>query len=317
MVRNLECTQQRADANSCVNNHTPFTDPNGFTSTERRSLEKQSSVLRVAWWSRPDSTSHDGKNKTFFFTLWQQTISNTRQVVYTNVLTDTARQGIYRYFPGFAPMGYNVNTAIPNQTLPVATATASWVAVDYLGNPVAPPGNPNGTPYTSKLTCFSVFGNQKLDENGNMVPFTAADCPNGTAVIPSRRPRQVVSGILSSVGDSTGYIKGFLPRCRTPTFRRTDGLNLRNMRFAAPGRQHQFRQRTTDYGSQRKQQANQYQDRSQLQPEAQSRFQLYVSEGRQRWQRFRLGRWTIGLGTPETSCLYGQCDFNAVGADRQ
>jgi hypothetical protein len=47
--------------------------------------------------------------------------------------------GIFRYFPGFAPEGYIVNSAIPNQKLPVTASTASWVAVDVAGNPVAPP----------------------------------------------------------------------------------------------------------------------------------------------------------------------------------
>ena len=118
----------------------------------------------------------------------QQNISNTRQVVYTPVLTDTARLGIFRYFPFFAPMGYNVNPTIPNQQLPVTASTASWVAVDVNGNPVAPPGIRMARPTPRKLTCFSVFGNMRLDANGNMVPFTAADCPGGTAVFPQSSP---------------------------------------------------------------------------------------------------------------------------------
>src|SRR5437764_7922109 len=38
------------------------------------------------------------KNKTFFFALWDQNISRTRTIVTTPVLTDAARQGIFRYF---------------------------------------------------------------------------------------------------------------------------------------------------------------------------------------------------------------------------
>jgi hypothetical protein len=38
------------------------------------------------------------KNKTFFFALWDQNISRTRAIVTTPVLTDAARQGIFRYF---------------------------------------------------------------------------------------------------------------------------------------------------------------------------------------------------------------------------
>ncbi len=33
----------------------------------------------------------------------------------------------------------------------------------------------NGTPYTGRLVCFSVFGNLKMDGS----PFTSADCPSG------------------------------------------------------------------------------------------------------------------------------------------
>jgi hypothetical protein len=217
------------DANSWTNNHTPFTDPNGFTSNSTQKPWRNSHQYSVSLGGPVQIPGvYDGKNKTFFFTLWQQTISNTRQVVYTNVLTDTARQGIFRYYPGFAPMGYNVNSTIPNQTLPVTAATASWVAVDYLGNPVAPPGNPNGTPYTSQLTCFSVFGNQKLDANGNMVPFTAADCPNGTAVTPTSSP--AAGGVWDTYrpsADSTGYIRKSLAQMpHANFFGALDGLNL-------------------------------------------------------------------------------------------
>ena len=46
---------------------------------------------------------YDGKNKTFFYALWSQNISNTRQVVYTNVLTDTARTGHFPLFSVLRP----------------------------------------------------------------------------------------------------------------------------------------------------------------------------------------------------------------------
>src|SRR5262249_30374301 len=31
----------------------------------------------------------------------------------------------------------------------------------------------------------SVFGRQRLDDKGNMVPFTSTDCPGGTAIFPA------------------------------------------------------------------------------------------------------------------------------------
>src|SRR6185369_4845764 len=51
------------------------------------------------------------------------------------------------------------------------------IAVDFNGNPVAPARNPDGSPYTGRLECFSVFGNRRLDENFNLVPFTASRSP--------------------------------------------------------------------------------------------------------------------------------------------
>src|SRR5262245_2298801 len=41
------------------------------------------------------------RNKLFFFALYDQNYSNTRTLVSNNVLTDTARQGIFRYFTGW------------------------------------------------------------------------------------------------------------------------------------------------------------------------------------------------------------------------
>src|SRR5262249_50030083 len=137
------------DANTWSNNHTPFTDTaTGVTTNSTPKAWRNNHQYTVAL-GGPVRIPHvyDGHNKTFFYTLWEQNISNTRQIVYTNVLTDSARQGIFRYFPFFAPEGFNVNNTIPNQRLPVTATTASWVAVDVNGNPVAPPAMPDGSPY--------------------------------------------------------------------------------------------------------------------------------------------------------------------------
>jgi hypothetical protein len=218
------------DANSWLNNHTPFTDPaTGVTVNNTQKPWRNNHQYTVAYGGPVQIPGvYDGHNKTFFYTLWEQNISNTRQVVYTPVLTDTARLGIFRYFPNYAPMGYLVNNTIPNQKLPVTATTASWVAVDVKGNPVAPPANPDGSPYTAKLTCFSVFGNQRLDATGNMVPFTAADCPGGTAVFPQSSPgANGVWDIYRTSVDKTGYIKRLLSQMpHANFFGALDGLNL-------------------------------------------------------------------------------------------
>jgi hypothetical protein len=143
-------------------------------------------------------------------------------------LTDTARQGIFRYYPFWAPEGYLVNATIPNQKVPVTGSTASWVAVDVKGNPVAPPSMPDGSAYPYKLTCFSVFGNQRLDASGNMVPFTAQDCPGGNAVFPQSTPGgNGLWDIYRSAVDQTGYIKALLSQMpHANFFGALDGLNV-------------------------------------------------------------------------------------------
>ena len=218
------------DANTWENNHTPFIDPaTGATTNSTQKPWRNNHQYSVSYGGPVKLPGlYDGQNKTFFYTLWSQNISNTRQVIYTPVLTDTARLGIFRYFPFFAPAGYNVNSTVRNQQLPVTAGTATWIAVDTAGNPVAPPAMPNGSPYTSQLTCFSVFGNMRLDTEGNMVPFTAADCPNGTAVFPQSAPS--VNGVWDRArpaGDTSGYMKKLLSQMpRANFFGALDGLNL-------------------------------------------------------------------------------------------
>ena len=234
--------------------------------------------------------------------------------MFTNVLTDTARLGIFRYFPGFAPVGYNVNSTIPNQQLPVNAGTASWVAVDVAGNPVAPPGNPNGsTPYTAGLTCFSVFGNMRLDTNGNMVPFIPADCPNGTAVFPQSSP--AANGrwdTFRPVADSTGAIRKLLAQMPRPNyFGALDGLNLAQYAYLQKRGGSQGGQVATDHRSQRQQQADQFQNRSKLQREPQGSVQLHLSAGRQRGQHFLLAGRTGGTDFPAASCFYCQLYLDA------
>jgi hypothetical protein len=113
------------------------------------------------------------RNKTFFFVLWDQQMSNTRSLQTNTVLTDTARKGIYRYFEGWVPgradVGTTTSTSDPNPTRP---------SVDFSGNPLAPSNWQSGAAYTGRMVCFSIFGTVKADGS----PFGAADCPSGTDV---------------------------------------------------------------------------------------------------------------------------------------
>jgi hypothetical protein len=64
------------------------------------------------------------KGKTFFFALWDQNMSVTKQIVTTPVLTDAARQGIYRYFDNWI-------SADADQLPPTFPANAATVTVPH------------------------------------------------------------------------------------------------------------------------------------------------------------------------------------------
>jgi len=107
------------------------------------------------WINRNQLTGSIGgpiiKNKTFFFFLWDQQLERQRYTVRPTVLTDCARNGIFRYWEGWA----NGNI---NQITSPTGGNPTIASVDSAGNPVRPATNPNGTPYTGQLRHVSVFG---------------------------------------------------------------------------------------------------------------------------------------------------------------
>jgi hypothetical protein len=154
---------------------------------------------RPNWYNLQQYTASVGgplkKNKTFFFFLYDQQDNHSRQLVANQILTDTARQGIFRYWSGWNP----VDALQPLPTTYNSSPTATYRSVDLNGNPIAPALNPDGTPYTGSLMCFSVFGTVKYDGS----PFTQADCPNGKAVLPASGTAWDPSRVRA---DQTGYI---------------------------------------------------------------------------------------------------------------
>src|SRR5438477_186612 len=114
-----------------------------------------SSPAQPTWINRNQLTGSLGgpivKNKTFFFVLWDQQIERQRQTVRPIVLTDCARNGIFRYWDGWGAG----NT---QQVTTTGGANPTIASVDSFGNPLRPATNPNGTPYTGQLRYFSVFG---------------------------------------------------------------------------------------------------------------------------------------------------------------
>jgi hypothetical protein len=90
------------------------------------------------------------KNKTFFFALFDKQFESERLTVRPTVLTDCARNGIFRYWENWA----NGNTLTPT----TRTGVPTIASVDSFGNPLRPATNPDGTPYTGQLRFFSAFG---------------------------------------------------------------------------------------------------------------------------------------------------------------
>jgi Carboxypeptidase regulatory-like domain len=126
------------------------------------------------WYNQNQATvSYGGpivRSKTFFFALYDQNIVRQKNNVNNTVPTPCARNGIFRYFPGWVNGNALANTpaptTVPNQSRPV---------VDLNGNPLTPTTNSNGTAYTDRLRYVSVFG--PIDF-ANFPATVAPDCSN-------------------------------------------------------------------------------------------------------------------------------------------
>ena len=98
------------------------------------------------------------KNKTFFFALFEASINRTKTPVTDTVPTATARQGIYRFFPGVQNGNANANNPVVNLS----------------GNPVTPSGA------TGSLQSVNLFG---LDPN-RLAPDSTGIVSKTLALIP-------------------------------------------------------------------------------------------------------------------------------------
>jgi hypothetical protein len=182
---------------------------------------------KPAWFSNYHPTVSFGgpiiKNKTFFFVLWDQQKNFQRALVTATTLTDTARNGVFRYFDNWN----NGNAAATITGNTTGSTTGTYPVVDINGNPVTPATNPGGGAYTGGLKCFSVFGPIKADGSA----FTAADCPTGTALGVGGSPWDPNRPVM----DTTGYIAKILkemPHANNFAVAGTgDGLNTAAMRY--------------------------------------------------------------------------------------
>jgi len=172
------------------------------------------------------------RNKTFFYSLWDQRIRKERETVNGIVLTDAARLGIFRFYDGWNPGNADAVEAL---TFPNNSPTRIARAVDAFGNPIPPRFNFDGSPYSGAgLQCLSVFGRLRLDGSGNMVPFTAQDCPGGTAIFPGGSATAWDSN--RPVLDPTGHVwvaalKDMPHANWFGANGTTDGLNTATIRF--------------------------------------------------------------------------------------
>jgi hypothetical protein len=167
------------------------------------------------------------RNKTFFFALYDQQISRLRTPVNNTVLTPCARNGIFRYYPGW--VNGNVLSPAPqlnglqNQARPV---------VDFNGNAVRPDRNVDGTTYTDNLRYVSVFG--PIDF-ATFPTAVAADCSN------IRLTNGTLTGASSSGNawdtqrwntDPTGFVTKVMTEVPLPNnFEIGDGLNTAGNRY--------------------------------------------------------------------------------------
>ncbi len=159
------------------------------------------------------------RNKTFFFALFDRNFVRTRATVNGLVLTDTARQGIFRYFDGWTP-----------DDADATPGSSSRPAVNFQGRPLTAAEDP--LLYRGRgLMCMSVFGTQKVNpDTFQMSPFTQADCPGGTVVFPLAGATTWDAG--RPAADTTGFMKNFfkfMPHANN--FQGGDGLNTAQVRW--------------------------------------------------------------------------------------
>jgi hypothetical protein len=165
------------------------------------------------WYNREQFTGSYGgpiiRNKTFFFALFNGQRMYSRQNVVTPVLSEQARQGFFRFFPG---VGNGNVDQIPGGSGNTAIAPV----VDVLGNPVRPAAA------TGDLQTVSVFGKDPLrtgfDSTGFIKRMLASmPLPNDYRSAECIQLQQ--AGACTATGTASG----------------TDGLNVANFRWVRRG----------------------------------------------------------------------------------
>src|SRR5262245_12544250 len=144
------------------------------TALDANTWQNNSRRITAPWRNAHDySLAYGGpikKNKTFFYTVWNQLIVQSRQEVFPTVLTDCARLGIFRYYDGFI----NGNAKQPDNLVGGFPVRAT---VNADGSPKSPDGSP--------LRYISVFGplaaNPTKPDCSDAQINTSTLVPNGAA----------------------------------------------------------------------------------------------------------------------------------------
>jgi hypothetical protein len=173
------------------------------------------------------------KNKTFFFASWDQNIVRKRETVHSNMLTNCARKGIYRYWPGWQPDNADNTPSYPANAWSIGT----FPSVNYDGTPRQPSANPNkSTPYTivpggtpEGMHYGSVFGpltQTALDQ----IYADPVNCSQYAFDYTDKNSNPMLSAAswnaLRGTYDKSGYIANFSTIMPKPNyFNDGDGLN--------------------------------------------------------------------------------------------
>src|SRR5262245_53321522 len=158
------------------------------------------------------------KNKTFFYALYDMNINRQRANTYVSVLTQCAKNGVFRYFDNWN------NGAVGAATVTTGNPTTTVVNLD--GSPKMPTVNPNGTPYTGNLNYVSVYGPVTFPASG-----PNADCSNGTVngSWDPFRTRLDPTGLISRTNALMPSPNDFTNANGTLTG--VDGLNIASYRY--------------------------------------------------------------------------------------
>jgi hypothetical protein len=130
------------------------------------------------------------KNRTFFYALWDQNISHSRNTVMGQMLTPCMEKGIFRYYD-------NWNNGAANAATNAGGTNPVRASVDRLGNPLPPATNPDGTPHNGILRHVSVFGQVSGNPTADCAGMTVSPAPTASGAWDANRRGFDTSGVLN------------------------------------------------------------------------------------------------------------------------